>query len=72
MIDEPKKTQAEPASFTEEQYAAFARTVLDCESLSNFRRITGRMDQKRMVEELGKPTCDAMWAEFQKRNPDDR
>lgn len=54
--------------FTEAEYAAFASSVLGCESLSNLVRITARIDQSRMVRELGKPKCDAMWAEFKRRD----
>ncbi len=50
--------------FTEAEYREFVATVEGCESLHNLTRIKARLDQKALIEKLGKEKCDAMFAKL--------
>lgn len=47
--------------YTKEEYTRFVRLVRMSGSHNQMDRINSRMDMPKLIKELGREKCDAMW-----------
>jgi hypothetical protein len=55
-------------TYTKAELRRFDRVTMRLSSRDQLERISARMEIKRVVEELGKEKCDAMYAALKQRD----